>query len=332
MPFQIPDTPDEFLRQTRKGLSGFNRGIPFLVLAALALGALFSSFYSVEPDEVGIIRRFGKYVKTTDPGLHWKIPLGIERLDKVKVERIFKEEFGFRTVQPGTRTRYSQDSFDVESLMLTGDVNVLEVTWVVQFKIKDPVKFLFNLRNPRETVRALSEAVMRQVIGDSSVSEALTTRRLEINQEVQKRLQTILESYDAGIYIQTVKLQDVNPPDAVKPSFNEVNQAKQEMEKVINQAWEAYNKVIPRARGEAEKTIQQSQGYALRRVNQAEGDASRFTQIWTAYAESQDVTRRRMYLEALSEALPKAGQIFVMDASGQNLLPLLRLNEGKTNE
>ncbi|MBI4308870.1 MAG: FtsH protease activity modulator HflK, partial [Candidatus Omnitrophica bacterium] len=225
-------------------------------------------------------------------------------------------------------------SYDSESLMLTGDVNVLEVTWVVQFKIKDPVKLLFNLRDSRDTVRALSEAVMRQVIGDSSVSEALTTRRLEINQEVQERLQAILDSYNAGVYIQTVKLQDVNPPNEVKPSFNEVNQAKQEMEKVINQAWEAYNKVIPHARGEAEKTIQQSQGYALKRVNEAKGDAARFTQIWEAYKETKDVTRRRMYLEALSDALPKAGQIFIMDPAGQNLFPLLQLNKdkGKSNE
>lgn len=332
MAFNIPDTPEEFLKQSRNSIDQFVRFVPALIFIIILVSVLLSSFYSVAPDEVGVIRRFGKFVALTNPGLHWKFPLGIERLDKVKVERIFKEEFGFRTVTPGIQTRYASRSFDTESLMLTGDVNVLEVTWVVQFKIKDPVKLLFNLRDSRDTVRALSEAVMRQVIGDSSVSEPLTTRRVEINQEVQERLQKILDTYDAGIYIQTVKLQDVNPPDEVKPSFNEVNQAKQEMEKVINQAWEAYNKVIPRARGEAEKTIQQSQGYALRRVNEAQGDASRFTQLWQSYKDSKDVTRRRMYIEALGKALPKAGQIFIMDSSGQNLLPLLKLNKDKINE
>jgi modulator of FtsH protease HflK len=211
--------------------------------------------------------------------------------------------------------------------MLTGDLNVIVVEWIVQFKVKDPVKFLFYVRDQRETLRNFSEAVMREVVGDNSVSEVLTTRRVEINREVQDTLQDILDSYDTGIQIVTVKLQDVNPPDEVKPSFNEVNEAKQEKEKVINQAWEAYNKAVPSARGQAEKTIRESEGYALSRINSAKGDASRYIATWEAYKSAKEVTRKRLYLEAMNEILPKAGQKYIIDSSATNILPLLNLNK-----
>jgi len=210
--------------------------------------------------------------------------------------------------------------------MLTGDLNVLVVEWIVQFRVKDPVKFLFNIRDPRGTIRSISEAVMRQVVGDNSVSEVLTTRRVEINIAVQEKLQEILDSYDSGIQIVTVKLQDVNPPDPVKPSFNEVNEAKQEKEKVINQAWEAYNKAIPTARGQAEKTIKKSEGYALNRINQAKGDAAKFIATWDAYKDSKDVTRKRLYLETMNEVIPKAGNKYIFDSDQKGILPLLRLD------
>ena len=276
MPFKIPDTPEELFRQGRTQIHQFNRWAPYILSIALAAGIVLSSFYSIGPDEVGIIRLFGRYNRTTRPGLHWKLPFNIERLNKVKVTTVFIEEFGFRTVNADVKTEYSNRSFFDEALMLTGDLNVLNVTWVVQFNIKDPAKLLFNIRDPRQTVRDIGEVVMRQIIGDSSVNEALATRRIEINQDVQDQMQAILDSYQAGIQIETVKLQDVNPPDEVKPSFNEVNEAKQEQEKVVNQSWEAYNKVIPKAKGEAEKTIREAEGYSLRRVNQAQGDASNF--------------------------------------------------------
>ena len=329
MAFKIPDTPEELFRQGRRGISEFNRWLPYLILIVVALGIILSSFYSVGTDEVGVIRFFGKYARTEQPGLHWKWPFNIEQLDKVKVRRIFKEEFGFRTIKPGINTLYSPQTNFEESLMLTGDLNVLDVTWIVQFQVSDPVKLLFNIRDPRTTVRDIAEVAMRQVIGDSSVNEALTTRRIEINQEVQSKIQEILDSYDIGIKIETVKLQDVNPPDEVKPSFNEVNEAKQEKEKVINQSWEAYNKVIPKARGEAEKTVSESEGYALSRVNQAQGDAAKFLATWTAYKESKDVTRRRLYLEVLDEVLPKAGQIYVIDPQGTSMLLPLFYNKVK---
>ena len=260
------------------------------------------------------------------PGLHLKLPL-IEKLNNVKVKYIFKEEFGFRTTKAGVVSRYSPKEYFDESLMLTGDLNVLVVEWIVQFKVKDPVKLLFNIRNPQRTVRNISEAVMRQVVGDYTVNEVLTTRRVEINQDVQDKLQEILDSYNCGVQIVTVKLLDVNPPDPVKPSFNEVNAAKQEKEKVINQAWEAYNKVIPKARGEAEKTIREAEGYALRRINMAKGDAAKFIAVWEAYKSAKDVTRKRLYLEAMNEILAKAGNKFIVDPSQKGILPLLNLNK-----
>lgn len=331
MGFKIPDTPEELFRQGQKNFSQFtvNKWVPFVGIVFVCLWIVLSSFYSVGPDEVGVIRRFGKYVRTTQPGLHWKLPFYIEKLNKVKIKRVFKEEFGFRTISAGVRTQYSTKSYSNEAIMLTGDLNVLDVTWIVQFRIKDPVMLSFNIRDPRETVRDLSEAVMREVIGDSSVNEALTMRRIEINQEVQSKLQEILDSYESGIQMETVKLQDVNPSDEVKPSFNEVNEAKQEKEKVINQAWEAYNKVIPKARGGAEKTIRESEGYALSRVNHAKGDATKFLATWNAYKTAKEVTRRRMYLETLEETLPNAGNIYIMEPDSAGIIPLLNLKKGQ---
>jgi len=304
-----------------------NKAISVGIFVFLLVVSALTCFYSVGPDEVGVVRRFGKYVRQTSPGLHFKVPFSIEKVNNVKVKYIFKEEFGFRTEKPGVITRYSSKSFYEESLMLTGDLNVLVVEWVTQFKVKDPIKLLFNIRNPGRTLRNISEAVMRQMVGDYSVNEVLTTRRVEINQAVQDKMQEILDSYDTGIQIVTVKLQDVNPADPVKPSFNEVNEAKQEKEKVINQARQAYNKVIPKARGEAEKTIRNAEGYALNRVNRAQGDASKFTQTWNAYKNSKEVTRKRLFLEAMSEVLPKAGKKFVIDSDQKSVLPLLSLSK-----
>jgi membrane protease subunit HflK len=328
MPFDMPESPEEFLRRSKKQLDSINRSVP-VVLAVLFVAFFFlSSFYTVGPDEVGVIRCFGKYVRTEPPGLHWRWPFNIERLNIVKVQRILKEEFGFRTTRADVRSEYDRGSFEDESLMLTGDFNVLDVTWVVQFRIKDPVKLLFNVREPRAIIRDISEAVMRQVIGDSSVTEALTTRRMEVDGQVQRKLQEVLDSYDAGIQIQSVILQDVNPPETVKASFNEVNEAKQEMEKAVNQAWEAYNKSVPRARGVAEKTVQEAEGYAVTRINQAKGDAAKFIATWEAYKSAKEVTEKRLYLETLQEILPRAGRKFIFDPKGNATLPLLNLNEG----
>ncbi len=318
--------PDDFLKDAQKKLQNFKGMAPLVIAIVVIVAALFSSFYSVGPDEVGVIRRFGKYIRTTNPGLHLKIPF-MERVNNVKVKYIFKQEFGFRTTRAGVVSQYSPREYFDESLMLTGDLNVLVVEWIVQFKVKDPVKLLFNVRNPLRTIQNISEAVMRQVVGDNTVSEVLSTRRVEVNQEMQDKLQEILDSYNSGVQIVTVKLQDVNPPDEVKPSFNEVNEAKQEKEKAINQAWEKYNKIIPKARGEAEKTIREAEGYALNRINMAKGDAAKFIATWEAYKMAKDVTRKRLYLEAMNEILPKAGKKFVVDSKQKSILPFLNLSQ-----
>jgi modulator of FtsH protease HflK len=326
-PFKGHIDPNDIINAGKKKLPDIARRMPYIVLGILALVLIISGLYSVGPDEVGVVRRFGRYVRITNPGLNIKIPFGVEKVNNVKVRYIYKEEFGFRTTRPGVVTRYSPRSFYEESLMLTGDLNVTVVEWIVQFQVRDPVKMLFNIRDPQDTIRNISEAVMRQVVGDYSVSEALTVRRVEINIAAKEKIQEILDSYNSGIQVVTVMLQDVNPPDPVKPSFNEVNEAKQEKEKVINQAWEEYNKAIPAARGNAEKTIREAEGYALNRINQAKGDASRFIATWQAYKEAKDVTKKRIFLEIMREIIPKAGKKYIIDPDQRGILPLLNLNE-----
>ncbi|MCP4648459.1 MAG: FtsH protease activity modulator HflK [PVC group bacterium] len=322
------NTPEELFRKMSDNVPKFqfNKGILPIIGIFIVILIIGTGVYSTGPDEVGVIQQFGKYVRTTQPGLHIKIPM-VEKLTNVKVKYIFKEEFGYRTTKAGIITKYSSRNYFDESLMLTGDLNVLVVEWITQFKVKDPVKLLFNMRNPQRTIRNISEAVMRQVVGDHTVSEVLTTRRVEINLAVQDKLQKILDTYDSGIQIVTVKLQNVNPPDPVKPSFNKVNEAKQEKEKVINQAWEAYNKIIPKARGEAEKTISEAEGYALNRVNSSKGDVANFTAVWAAYKNSKEVTKKRLYLEAMNEIMSKAGRKYVVDPSQKGILPFLNLND-----
>jgi membrane protease subunit HflK len=330
MNFKIPDTPEELFGEGRKKIQNmnFNKWGPFFVIVIVVLGFLATSFYSVGQGEVGVIRLFGKYSRTTEPGLHWKIPFGIEKVDIVPVRLVYKEEFGFRTKQPGVKTTYSQRSYDDEALMLTGDLNVLDVSWVIQFRIKDPVKMLFKIRQPQETVRDLSEALMRQVIGDHSVSEALTVKKNAINVEVKKKLQNVLDRYESGIMIDKVELQEVLPPKEVSASFNEVNEAEQDKEKVINQAWEAYNKIIPKARGQAKQVIREAEGYALAKEKTAQGDAAKFLETWKAYTKAKRVTEKRLYLETLENILPEAGKLYVLEPETTSVLPLLKLNEG----
>ncbi|TKJ47817.1 FtsH protease activity modulator HflK [Candidatus Aerophobetes bacterium Ae_b3a] len=296
------------------------------IIGIIVIVVLVASFYSIGPEQVGVIKRWGRYVRTTEPGLHAKLPFA-ESVSKVRVKYIFKQEFGFRTLRAGIETIYAPGRFDSESLMLTGDLNVAVVEWIVQYKVKDPINYLFEVRSVEETIRNISESAMRQVVGDRSVDEVLTVGRIEVALEMQEKLQEILDSYDIGIQVTTVKLKDVNPPDAVKNSFNEVNVAKQDRETTINQAWEAYNKVIPRAKGEAEKTISEAEGYAVNRVNRAAGDANKFLAVWLEYSRAKDVTKRRLYLETLENIMPKIGTKYIIDAEQKGILPLLSLNQ-----
>lgn len=302
-------------------------GIAGLAVAVLLLAASFTSFYSVGTDEKVVILFLGKFVRTTGPGLHMKLPFGIERAIPVKVERIFKEEFGFRTTRPGIRTQYSAEDFLEESLMLTGDLNALVVNWIVQFRVLDPAKLLFGLRDPVTTIRVISEAVMRELVGDYSVDEVLTTKRAEINVEAKRILQEILDSYQSGVRIETVNLQDVTPPPKVRSAFNEVNQAKQEKERVINESLQQYNKIIPQAEGGAQKVILEAEGYAVDRVNRARGDAGRFHAVLDEYRKSPEVTRRRLYLESMERVMHRARDKYVIDESQKGILPLLDLRK-----
>lgn len=293
-----------------------------IVIIVLILG--FTSFFQVETEEVGVITRFGKYVRTLDPGLHVKIPLA-ERVYKVPVERQQKQEFGFRTSSPGVRSEYRKSGYEDESLMLTGDLNLADVEWVVQYRVEDPYQFLFKVRNPEVTLRDVSEAAMRQVVGDRTVNEVITIGRAEIAAEVQTLVQELCREYLLGLRIDQVVLQDVNPPNPVKDAFNAVNEAQQEKETLINQAKSEYNKVIPKARGQAEETINKAEGYATERVNNAKGEAARFNDLYAEYIKAPEVTEKRIYLETLSEVLPKLGGKIITDDEGQNVLPLLQM-------
>ena len=302
-----------------------------LAAAAALLLLVLTGYYQIEPDEVGVVQRFGAYARTTDPGPHLKIPF-VERVTKVPVQRQLKMEFGFRTTSAGPRSQFTQTpETQGEALMLTGDLNVAMVEWIVQFRIKDARAFLFHVRDVPETFRYMSEAAMRQVVGDHSVDEVLTIGREAIALQAKEELQRLCDMYGIGIEVQQLVLQDVNPPDPVKPAFNEVNQAIQEKERAINDAWADYNKSVPRARGEAEQAIRSAEGYAVERVNNAQGDARRFESFHEEYRKAPAVTRKRIYLETMATMIPKAGRKLVLDDKARGVVPLLQL-EGGTQE
>lgn len=311
---EIIEIPDVKRRWIYLGIGGI-----------LVLWLLISGFYQVDADEVGVVQRFGKYVRTTDPGLHFKLPFGVETVRKPKIQKVFKEEFGYRTTSPGVQTQYAKAEYSDESLMLTGDLNSADVEWIVQYKIKDPIMYLFNVRDVTETLRDVTESVMRLVVGDHSVDEVIVLSRQEIEIQAQELTQKVLDEIETGIDVVTVKLQDVNPPPPVQPAFNEVNEARQERESIINEALASFNKVIPQAKGQAEQTIREAEGYATNRVNRARGDAERFLEVWREYTRAQDVTRRRLYLETMLDLLPHLDQIYVVDEGQQGLIPLLQL-------
>ena len=303
-----------------------------VILAVLALMLALSSFYTVGPEEVGIVLRLGKFQRTSEPGLHVKLPLLLESVTKVPIQRQLKEEFGFQTVSAGVRSQFSSRGRETQALMLTGDLNSAVVEWVVQYRIVDPYKFLFRVRNVKETFRAMTEAVMREVVGDRTVNEVLTVGRQEIADLVEQKLQKLCDQYETGIKVDQVVLQNVNPPDPVKPSFNEVNQAQQEREKLINQAQSDYNKVVPRARGEALQAIQEAEGYAMERVNTAKGDSARFVPLYNEYRRAPEITRRRIYLETMKVILPQVQKKVIVDADLRGVLPLLNLDTGSSGK
>lgn len=305
------------------------RQIGAAAIVLLAIWGLFSVFYTVQPEERAVVKRFGKVIGISDPGLHFKLPFGIDSVQTVATERVLKQEFGFRTeeVSREQSSRYSAQDHPEESLMLSGDLNMIDVEWVVQYRIADPIKYIYAMREPERTLRDISESVMRRVVGNRIGSEVLTTGRVEISSTARDEIQSAMQQYDNGIHIITVELQDVVPPARVQPAFNEVNEARQERERMINEATKQANQAIPRAEGAAKRQIAEAEGYATERVNRARGETARFSAVLGEYRAAPEVTRSRMYLEALHQALPKVGSVLVVQDGQVPPLPLLNLRD-----
>ena len=326
---------EDLVRQGKKRLQQIipsvdPRGVIVLVGLALAGLGAWTAYYTVPSDSVAVVQRFGKYLKDVPPGLHFKLPLGIDVATIVPVKRQLKQEFGFTT--PGAADPYQNSrprDGKRETQMVTGDLNAALVEWVVQYRISDPAKFLFEVREPSETLRHVSESVMREVVGDRTVDEVITIGRQEIETEALTKMQALSTKYTMGISIDQVQLKNINPPEPVQSSFNEVNQAQQEKEKLINEARRDYNKVIPLAEGEKDQRIREADGYRLKRINEAEGDVARFNALLAEYLKAPEVTRRRIYVETLQEVLPGIRSKIIIDERTRSILPLLNLDSAK---
>ena len=321
-------TLEDVLEKIRQQFKRFKGG-PVLILAAILMVMIFwTAWFTVQPEETGILQRFGKVIRSAGPGLHFKLPFGVETVRLLPTARVLKEEFGFRTVSavPGEKTRYdTRGAYKDESLMLTGDLNVIDVQWIIQYRIEDPIRYLFQIRDTSKTIRDTTEAVMRRAVGNRLGSDVLTTGRVAVASEAKTEIQKILTAYETGVRLVTVELQDVTPPDTVKPAFNEVNESRQDKERTINKAQEQANREIPKARGVAAQSISEAEGYALERVNRAEGEAIRFEAILDEYQGAPQVTRRRLYLEAMTDFLADMKGIYIMDRDQKAMVPWLPL-------
>lgn len=295
------------------------------LIGVLLIAALWTSYYTVGAESEGVVLHFGKFFKTVEPGLHFKLPFGIDTVTVLPTRRQLKLEFGFSTGYTTNPIQASQNP-DEEKSMVTGDLNAALVEWVVQYRIEDPRQYLFDVRNPGETLRDLSEAAMREVIGDRTVDELITIGRQEIEIEALARMQDLSKRYHLGIRVDQVQLKNVNPPSQVQASFNEVNKAQQDRENAINIANGDYNKAVPKAKGEADQTIRGAEGYRFKRVNEAEGDVAAFSAVLQEYVKAPEITRTRLYLETMSEILPQMGQKIIVDESLRQLLPILPLS------
>jgi membrane protease subunit HflK len=298
-----------------------------IILVGIILQGIYSAIYKITPSEVGVILRFGKYSRTVNSGLHFTIPYA-EHLYKVEVQDIKKEEFGFRSVSPGQVTSFDRQGYDKESLMLTADTNVINVAWIVQYRIKDPREYLFMVKDVKQAVRDISESVTRRIVGNMDFDYVLSNRDF-LAAAVKSELQSELDHLHAGVAIGTLQFQDINPPDPVKPAFNEVNEADQDMKRMVNEAEEIYNREIPKASGDAQKIIQEAQGYAASRINDAKGETERFLDILKEYKNAPDVTRKRMYLETMQGIMPTVQSVYVIDKNQQGPLPLLNITGSK---
>jgi len=324
--------PPPIPRTVTVGGSTLNIGPRWLVLAPLALllvYGLLTAFYTVSPESVAVVQRLGRYTHTANPGLHFKLPFGIDQATIVPVRRQLKLEFGFGSLNT-TNSNQIGERPELERDMVTGDLNAAQVEWILQFSISAPRDYLFNMRNPGDTLRDLTESVMREVVGDRTVDEVLTVGRTEIETETLLRLKAVLEPLNMGVSAEQIQLKNVNPPGPVQRSFDEVNRAQQEREQVINEANGEYNRVIPKARGTAEQRVSAAEGYAVQRINQAEGDVTRFKQLLAEFEKAPAITRQRIYLETMNEVLPKLGPKIILDEDARQFLPLLNLQTPST--
>ena len=301
------------------------RVIASIVAIILLIVLAWTSCYTVQAESEGVVLRFGKFLKTVEPGLHFKFPFSIDRVTVLPTRRQLKLEFGF--VTPGYTNPYQpgKDAREERS-MVTGDLNAALVEWVVQYRIEDPKQYLFDVRNPDQTLRDLSEAAMREVIGDRTVDEVITIGRQDIEISALARMQELAKRYMLGIRVDQVQLKNVNPPAEVQASFNEVNKAQQDRENAINIANGDYNEAVPRARGQADQMIRAAEGYRFKRVNEAQGDVASFNAILAEYVKAPEITRTRLYLETMGDVLPATGEKIIIDDSMRNLLPILPLN------
>ncbi len=300
-----------------------------IVIGIIILG--YSSVYTVKANQEAVILRFGKYTETVGPGLHFKLPFGIDRVYAGEVKRIYNEEFGYRTLRSGKESMidYNFRGAREVSLMLTGDRNCAEVHWVVRYKIKNLKDFLFNVRDVISTIRDVTEAVMRRIVGDRSIDEVLTIGRRGIEDVAEVEIETVLDTYGCGIDVQVVNLKGVNPPEQVKDAFDAVNKAVQLRDQITNEAEGKKNKVIPAAMGKKEQAIREAEGYKIKRINEATGNTKAFLAVWKEYEKAKDVTRRRLYLEAMGRVIPKCEEIYIIDKDQKGILPILNLGESK---
>lgn len=326
-----PQGIEEFLNwlkgQYKFAGSPNRRGLLGIVLIALIVLIGLNSFYTVNPQETAVVQRFGRFTRTADSGLHFKIPFGIDKVTKVVTGKVEQREYGYRTVSPDVRSKFVEKGFEEESLMLSGDLNVVNLTWTVQYKISDPVQYLFRVSGVEGTLDDISESVVRRIVGNRYADEVLTTGRASIAGQAKTEIQEIMDQYKTGLHVVTVNFQNVNPPKQVEAAFNEVSEAGQEKERMINEAQQAYNQKIPKAVGEARQAITQAEGYALEKVNRAEGEIKRFNDILAEYLKAPEVSRRRMYLDSFESLMGRIDHVFVIDDSQKNLLPLFDINK-----
>lgn len=315
---------DEFVNRIKTFFKGKRYG-GRIIFIGIALLWLASGIYIVSPAEQGVVRRFGKMVRITSPGLRYRLPWPIEKVDTPRVTEVKRIEVGFRTIDPGPPARYR--FIPVESLMLTGDENIVDCQIIVQYKIKDPANYLFNVKDIKGTLHDASEVALRQIIGNSDIDDALTVGKLRIQQEIRELLQRIMDGYESGLLITEVKLQTVRPPKEVEAAFKDVVSAKEDRERLIYEAKGYQEDIIPKTKGRAAEVLREAEAYREERVKRAQGDAGKFLAILKEYEKAKDVTRERLYLETMEEILPNIKKVIIDSKVGGGLLQLLPLEE-----